>query len=63
MAKNVEFIISQNSKLGYTPKFLFEITAGQGSELGYLVEDLGKFYQGYLKDLPLAFCFDTAHAR
>ncbi len=62
MAKNVEYIISQNQKNGYSPLFLFEITAGQGSELGYLVDDLAVFYQWYLKDFPLAFCFDTAHA-
>jgi len=45
MAKNVEYILADNQKHGYTPQFLFEITAGQGSELGYLVDDLADFYQ------------------
>lgn len=62
MAKNVTYIIKENERHGYTPIFLFEITAGQGSELGYLVDDLAIFYNNYLKDLPIAFCFDTAHA-
>lgn len=62
MAKNVEYIVKQNAIHGYSPKFLFEITAWQGSELGYLVQDLAIFYKEYLKDLPIAFCFDTAHA-
>lgn len=62
MAENVEYILSENAKKGYTPKFLFEITAWQGSELWYLIEDLAEFYNGYLKHLPIAFCFDTAHA-
>ena len=62
MKRNVEFILENNRKHWFTPKFLFEITAGQGSELGYLVEDLAVFYKNYLKDLPVWFCFDTAHA-
>ena len=63
MTKNVEYILEQTKKHGYTPKFLFEITAGQGSELGTTIEEIGYFYQNFLKDLPIAFCFDTAHAR
>lgn len=62
MTKNVEYILEQNKKHSYTPLFLFEITAGQGSELGTSIDEIGYFYQNYLKDLPLAFCFDTAHA-
>lgn len=62
MAKNVEYIITQKNAHKYAPIFLFEITAWQGSELGYLVQELAEFYNGYLKDLPIAFCFDTAHA-
>lgn len=63
MTKNVEYILENNKKNWYSPKFLFEITAWQGSELGFLVDDLAVFYQNYLKDLPVWFCFDTAHAR
>lgn len=63
MTRNVEYILEQNKKHGYSPKFLFEITAWQGSELGTTIDEIGYFYQNYLKDLPIAFCFDTAHAR
>lgn len=62
MTKNTEYILAQNEKNGSKVQFLFEITAWQGSELGYFLDDLGAFYQEYLKDLPIAFCFDTAHA-
>lgn len=63
MTKNTEYILTQNEKNWYNNvQFLFEITAWQGSELGYFLDDLGAFYQEYLKDLPVAFCFDTAHA-
>lgn len=64
MAKNVEYILQECNRLGYTsPKYLFEITAWQGSELGTTIEEIGYFYKNYLKDFPIAFCFDTAHAR
>ena len=63
MTKNVEYILAECAKKKYTPKFLFEITAWQGSELGTTIEEIWYFYQNYLKDLPIAFCFDTAHAR
>lgn len=63
MKKNVEYILAECKKKKYTPKFLFEITAGQGSELWTTIEEIWYFYQNYLKDLPIAFCFDTAHAR
>ncbi len=62
MTKNVEHILHECAKKKYTPKFLFEITAGQGSELWTTIEEIGYFYTNFLKDLPIAFCFDTAHA-
>ena len=64
MAKNVEYILEQCQNNGYkNPKFLFEITAGQWSELGTTIQEIWYFYKNYLKDFPIAFCFDTAHAR
>jgi deoxyribonuclease IV len=63
MKSNVEIILKHNTNQGYTPQFLFEITAGQGSELGTTIEEIGYFYQNYLRELPVKFCFDTAHAR
>lgn len=62
MTKNATYILEHNKKRGYTPLFLFEITAGQGSELWSTLEELGYFYKNYLHDLPIKFCFDTAHA-
>jgi deoxyribonuclease-4 len=62
MTKNVEYILGACAKNNYTPRFLFEITAWQWSELGTTIDEIGYFYQNYLKDLPVSFCFDTAHA-
>jgi deoxyribonuclease IV len=62
MTKNVEHILTECDKKKYTPKFLFEITAGQWSELGTTIDEIWYFYKNFLKDLPIAFCFDTAHA-
>ncbi len=62
MTHNVEYILGECNKKWYTPKFLFEITAGQGSELWTTIEEIWYFYKNFLKDLPIAFCFDTAHA-
>lgn len=62
MTKNAEYILEQNKKHWYKPLFLFEITAWQGSELWTTIEELGYFYKNYLHDLPIKFCFDTAHA-
>lgn len=63
MRKNVQYILEECKKNHYTPKFLFEITAGQWSELGTTIDEIGYFYKNFLYDLPIAFCFDTAHAR
>lgn len=63
MTKNVEIILKHNKDNGYIPQYLFEITAGQGSELGTSIEEIGHLYKNYLSDLPVKFCFDTAHAR
>lgn len=44
-------------------QFLWENTAGQGSEIWSTLEEIGYFYRTYLSDLPVKFCFDTAHCR
>lgn len=62
MTKNVEHILHKCEKKKYTPQFLFEITAGQWSELWTTIQEIWYFYKNFLKDLPIAFCFDTAHA-
>jgi endonuclease IV len=64
MAKNVERILKFVQEKGYTDvQYLFENTAGQGSELGTSIEELGVLSKQYLKDLPVKFCIDTAHCR
>lgn len=63
MVKNLEIILKEVKNKGYKVLFVFENTAGQGSELGSTLEELGYFYQNYLKDLPVKFCIDTAHCR
>ena len=63
MVKNLELILKHNKDNNYTPLFLFENTAGQWSEIGSTLDELGYFYQNYLKDLPVKFCMDTAHCR
>lgn len=64
MAHNVEAILHEISANGYDDvQFLFENTAGQGSEIGSTLEELSYFRQHYLHDLPVKFCLDTAHCR
>jgi deoxyribonuclease-4 len=63
MITNVEFILNINHKKGFSPQFIFENTAGQGSELGSTIEELGYFFRTYCKDFPIKICIDTAHCR
>ncbi len=44
------------------PCILLENAAGQGSELGFQVVELGKIIRIAGRDLRLGLCFDTAHA-
>jgi deoxyribonuclease IV len=44
-------------------QYVRENTAGQWSEIGSTLEEIGYFYRTYMKDLPVKFCFDTAHCR
>ncbi len=63
MITNVEFILNINQKKGFSPQFVFENTAGQGSELWSTIEELGYFFRTYCKDFPIKICIDTAHCR
>lgn len=64
MVINVEKILRAVDDAGYGDvQFVFENTAGQGSEIGSNVEELVYFYTTYLKDLPVKFCIDTAHCQ
>jgi len=64
MAINVEALLKQIRDEWYDDvQYLFENTAGQGSEIGSTLEELTYFYTNYLKDLPVKFTIDTAHCR
>lgn len=64
MRKNLEVLFDRlrSEKLDGI-QFLRENTAGQGSEIGSNIEEVGYFWKNYLTDLPVKFCFDTAHCR
>lgn len=47
---------------GYNAKVTLEITAGQGSCLGYRFEQIGKMFDGTHENDRLRVCFDTEHA-
>lgn len=64
MVTNVEKILKDIRDAGYDDvQYLFENTAGQGSEIGSTFEELSYFWNTYLKDLPVKFTIDTAHCR
>lgn len=64
MRKNLEVLFDRlrEEKLDHV-QYLRENTAGQWSEIGSTLEEVGYFYKNYLTDLPVKFCFDTAHCR
>ena len=47
---------------GYTTKVTLEITAGQGSNLGYRFEQIGQIIDTTKESDRLRVCFDTEHA-
>ena len=47
---------------GYKAKVTLEITAGQGSNLGYRFEQIGAIFDATKEDDRLRVCFDTEHA-
>ncbi|MGH7843949.1 MAG: deoxyribonuclease IV [Candidatus Binatia bacterium] len=47
---------------GYRVKAALEITAGQGSCLGYRFEQIGRMIEGVKENDRVAVCFDTEHA-
>jgi deoxyribonuclease-4 len=47
---------------GYRVKVTLEITAGQGSNLGYRFEQIGKMIDATRENERLRVCFDTEHA-
>ncbi len=47
---------------GYRVKIALEITAGQGSNLGYKLEQMGQIIDSVKDNGRLRLCFDTEHA-
>jgi deoxyribonuclease-4 len=47
---------------GYAVKIALEITAGQGSNLGYKLEQMGQIIDSVKDNGRLRLCFDTEHA-
>jgi deoxyribonuclease IV len=47
---------------GFGVKIALEITAGQGSVLGYSFEQMGRIFGAVRQNERLALCFDTEHA-
>ena len=47
---------------GITAKIALEITAGQGSNLGYKFEQMGQIFDSVKENDRLRMCFDTEHA-
>jgi deoxyribonuclease IV len=47
---------------GYEVKVALEITAGQGSNLGYKFEQMGQIFDAVKENERLRLCFDTEHA-
>ena len=63
MTKNVEIILHRVREQWYDDvQFVFENTAGQGSEIGSKFSELSML-AWYLKDLPVGFTIDTAHCQ
>lgn len=63
MRSNVEDILDYREKNSYNIKFLFENTAGQGSEIWSNLNELDILYNDYMWWLDVGFCLDTAHLR
>jgi deoxyribonuclease-4 len=47
---------------GYNVKIALEITAGQGSNLGYRFEQMARIFDAVAENDRLRLCFDTEHA-
>ncbi len=57
--KNIKAAIALTANL--KSKIILEMTAGQGSELGYQIEELSEIYKA-INDERVKICIDTAHA-
>ncbi len=53
---------AHKSCAGFMVKVALEITAGQGSNLGYKFEQMGQIFDAVKENERLRLCFDTEHA-
>ncbi|MGH7778452.1 MAG: deoxyribonuclease IV [Candidatus Binataceae bacterium] len=53
---------AHNACKGFAVKITLEITAGQGSTLGYTLEQMGRIFDAVKENDRLRLCFDTEHA-
>jgi deoxyribonuclease IV len=53
---------THKSCAGFKAKIALEITAGQGSNLGYSFEQMGRIFDSVKEHERLRLCFDTEHA-
>lgn len=64
MRANLEVLFARlhEEKLDHV-QYVWENTAGQWSEIWSTLDEIWYFWKTYLTDLPVKFCFDTAHCR
>jgi deoxyribonuclease-4 len=62
--KTIAHSIDQAHKscAGFKSRLALEITAGQGSNLGYSFEQMGRIFDAVKENERLRLCFDTEHA-
>jgi deoxyribonuclease IV len=53
---------TQSACKGFATKIALEITAGQGSVLGYSFQQMGRIFDAVKENERLRLCFDTEHA-
>lgn len=59
IVENIHTVLEKTQHLN--TKILLEITAGQGTEIGFRFEELGKLHQA-INHPRVGICFDTCHA-
>lgn len=58
--ENIRLILDKTN--GLKSKLILENTAGQGTEMGFRLDDLARIYKKLGGHKRVKFCFDTAHA-
>ncbi len=58
--KNIKLILKLTE--GSSSKILIENTAGQGTEMGFKIEEIFEIYKQFINTERIKICIDTAHA-